>query len=137
MPRKPRRTVKLRIVEGVSEAALSYFWWNGGFKVGPGHDWAKGKTASEILEFWRKHREAILDFYIEKNRIRGGDPGRRPQVFWDELKEKRRKTGVDTWIGPVRIDGGDRTIRQSRYETDYQVLKRLGLLRGWEKEWRA
>jgi hypothetical protein len=131
MPRKPRRVIKTRIIEGISEAALSFFWWDGTADL---HGWAVNKTEAEIVAFWQKHKRAILDFYIERNRQRNGDPGQRPHWFWDELRRKRRKTGKDKWIGPVRADGGDRTIIEDRYETDYQFLKRLDLLEGWEKE---
>jgi len=115
---------------------LSFFWWGGTLGVGQGYEWRKGKTEAEVLEFWNKHREGILKWFIEKCRLRKMDPGRRPNQFWDELEPEtpRRKIGTEKWMGPVRSDGGSREITEDKFESDAQYLDRLGLLEPWEKE---
>lgn len=134
MPRKPQKPKVRRTESGVPKAALSYFWWDGTLRT----QWSEGKTEEQILQFWQTHREQLLDAYIERNRERGGEPGLRPHWYWDELERqghKRRRTGTCSWVGPVRPDGGDRTVREARYETDIQFLKRLGLpLADWEQK---
>lgn len=92
-------------------------------------------TGESSLAFWRKHRKIIIAAYLEQNREKNR-PFQRPDIFFGELEEKhpRRKTGTIKWIGPVRSDGGDRTRIDDIFETDYQYLKRLGLLEPWEKE---
>jgi len=118
MKSRPRKST-----ESVSPEALSYFRWNGTLS----NTWAAGKSKAEILAFWKAHRAEILEWYIEQNRK--GEAGRRPCIFGDELEEqgyKRRRTGTTKWIGPVRADGGDRTLREPRYESDLAFLRRLG-----------
>jgi hypothetical protein len=118
---------------GLTEAALSYFWWGGTI---PSNSWAEGKSEAEILKFWKKHRTAILEWYVEKNLHRKGDPGKRPEFFWSEIEGEnpRQKIGTERWIGPVRSDGGSREITDDVYETDARFLDRLGLLEPWEKK---
>ena len=118
---------------GLTEAALSYFWWNGTI---PNNEFLQGKTEAEILKFWKKHRTAILEWYIEKNRQRKGDPGKRPEMFWQEITEERRKTGVEKWFGPVSADGKSREQVDDVFESDAQYLKRLNLLQGWELDYK-
>ena len=116
---------------GLSDAAFSYFWWEGTIH----NEWAEAKTLEEIKSFWKENRRAILDWYIEKVRLRKWDAGRRPSFFWDEIKEARRKTGNEGYFKPMSKDGQDTTeYFEDIYETDYQFLKRLNLLEGWEKE---
>lgn len=117
--------------EGLTNEAYIYFKWSGTIANG----FSDGKTKEEILTFWREYREAILSRYLEDMRLKGpGWEGRRPRFYFDEMevKKPRRKTGTHKWIGPCRIDGGDRTIIDDVYETDFQYLKRLGLLEPWE-----
>ena len=57
MPRKPVKNIKKRVNEGISESALSYFWWDGTLW---GNTWAKDKTPEEIYQFYQKHKEQIL-----------------------------------------------------------------------------
>lgn len=115
---------------GLSESAKSYFWWNGLIY----NEWVKEKSEAEVLKFWQKNRKEILEWFIERNRQNKGEPGKRPEMFWQEITEERRKTGTEKWIGPVRSDGGSREITEDVYESDAQYLDRLGLLTGWEKE---
>lgn len=91
-------------------------------------------TGESSLAFWRKHRKIIMAAYLEQNREKNR-PFQRPDIFFGELEEKhpRRKTGTHKWIGPVRSDGGDRTRIDDVFETDYQYLKRLGLLEPWKR----
>ena len=130
MPQRPKKAIERRTGTGLTESALSWFWWGGTIP----NAWGQGKTPEEIRAFWRKHRREILTLFIEKNRLRGGHPGHRPEQFWEELEaqEPRRKTGREKWIGPVRIGGGIRTIVDDVFETDFEYLKRLDLLEKWE-----
>jgi len=134
MPTTRMRAIRTRVGPGymLTDIALRYFWWEGTIT----NEWAKGKSESEIKAFWKKHRQAILDWFIERNRQRNGEPGRRPSFFWDEIKAKRRKTRKsEGYFKPWTKDGPDlKEYRDPVYETDYQFLKRLGLLEGWEKE---
>ena len=127
MKARPRKSE-----EAVTDAVVSYFWWGGTIY----NEWAARLTEEEILTYWKTHYDEILERYIERNRQRKGEPGARPRMFWDELEEqghKRRRTGTHVWCGPVRGDGGDREIREPRFESDLRFLKRLGLpLAPWE-----
>jgi hypothetical protein len=110
---------------GLTEGALSYFWWEGTIA----NEWSKNKTDAEIKAFWKTHRRGILDWYIEKNRLRKGEPGSRPSFFWDEIKEKRKKTGREGYFKPWTKDGPDlKEYFEPIYETDYEFLKRLNLM---------
>lgn len=54
-----------------------------------------------------------------------------------ELEEKhpRRKTGKEGYFKPWTKDGPDlKEYFEPIYETDFQYLKRLGLLEPWEME---
>ena len=116
--------------DGLSEAALSYFWWSGTIS----NQWADDRTEAEILSFWKQHRREILDWYIEKNRLQNGEPGKRPPQFWDEIDEPRRKVGKLAYFKPWTKDGPDLTeYFEDVFESDYDFLKRLDLLQGWEK----
>lgn len=117
--------------DGLSHDAYIFFKWNGTLSNGFGDV----KTEKEILEFWKEHRDVILSRYMEEMKLTGPDgAGRRPSFYFDELelKKPRRKTGKEKWIGPCRKDGGDQTIIDDVFETDFQYLKRLGLLEPWE-----
>ena len=137
MPLRPKMKIERRTDSGLTEGALSFFWWGGTLGVGQGYEWRKGKTEAEVLEFWKKHRTGILTCFIEKCLQRKMDPGRRPDQFWNELEEKtpRRKIGTEKWTGPIRPDGGSREETEDIFETDYQFLKRLDLLQGWELDY--
>jgi hypothetical protein len=134
MPTNRTRRTRGRIgADGLSEHAYIFFKWSGTLSNG----FADGKTKDEILAFWREHREAILSRYLVDMRQKGpGWAGKRPLFYFFELemKKPRRKTGTKQWIGPVRSDGKDRTIIDDVFETDFQYLKRLGLLEPWEVE---
>jgi hypothetical protein len=117
----------------LSNQAYVFFKWSGSIANG----FSDGKTREEILAFWKEHREEIMKLYLEDLKKRGsGWEGKRPQFYFDELEEKktRRKIGVEKSIGPVRSDGGDRTVIDDRFESDFRYLKRLGLLEPWEVE---
>ena len=117
---------------GLSESAKSFFWWNGLIY----NEWVKGKSETEVLKFWQKNRLEILEWFIERNRQNKGEPGKRPEMFWQEITEERRKTGVEKWFGPVSADGKSREQVDDVFESDYQFLKRLNLLQGWELDYK-
>ena len=130
MPTNRTRKTRGRIgADGLSNDAFVFFKWHGTISNG----FSDGKTPDEILAFWREHRVEILARYLAENRLRGR-AGMRPSFYFEELERKqpRRKTGKEKWIGPVRIGGGDRTIIDDVFETDFQYLKRLDLLEKWE-----
>ena len=134
MPTNRSRRTRTRIgPEGLSNQAYVYYKWSGTI----GNGFSDGKTQEEILEFWREHRDEIMKLYLEDLKKKGaGWESMRPRFYFNELEEKRprRKTGKKKWIGPVRSDDGDRTIIDDKFETDFQYLKRLGLLEPWELE---
>ena len=117
----------------VTDAAMSYFSWGGVLGCGPGKDWADERTPEEIDAFWKEHRDEIMSRYMAEQKRRGW-VAERPPAFWDEIESKRRRRGVEKWIGPVRADGGDRTMTEPKYESDFAFLKRLNLLEPWELE---
>jgi hypothetical protein len=127
MPVRPKKLFMKRGAEGVSEDAYEYYTFGPFFD---GEDWAKNKTPDELQAFWNKHRQAIMDRYLADMRRRGW-AGHRPDHFWSDLKEPRLKTGTreyyKTW--PDR----EKYIADV-FETDYEFLKRLGLLEPWELE---
>ena len=121
----------------VTDAALSYFHWNGTLHVGPVYEWAQERTEAEIRAFWDEHRVEILSAYIEKNQIQKGEPGKRPQAFWNELSQagkRRKKTGTEKFQGPMTKDGLPEPETLGVYESNYRFLKRLRLLEPWELE---
>jgi hypothetical protein len=127
---RTRRTRGRIGFEGLTNEAYIFFKWNGTIA----NDFSDGKTESEILAFWNQHRDAIMTRYLDEMEQRKDFSGKRPSFYFYEMEKKkpRRKTGTHKWIGPVRSDGGDRTIIDDVFETDFQYLKRLGLLEPWE-----
>jgi hypothetical protein len=89
----------------------------------------------ERRRLWKAHREAILTHCIEFNRRRCKASGRRPSLFWEDLKRQGRKRRRLGYVEEVSVgdDGKPETYRTAVYESDREFLKRLGLLRGWEK----
>lgn len=136
MPTNRTRTKRRRGgLEGVTDAVISYFWWEGTLHAGPGYAWGLSHTSREILEFYNHHKDEILAAYIERNRERRGEPGKRPFLFWLEIDEPRRVIGKMPYFKPCGKDGPDMTqYFQDVFESDFDFLKRLGLLLGWEKE---
>lgn len=131
MPSNRTRKTRGRVgADGLTNDAYIYFKWSGTI----GNSFNAGKTESEILAFWKTHRTAIMARYLEEKRLKGDRDGKRPFFYFAELelKKPRRKTGTEKWIGPVRSDGGDRTIIDDVFESDFRYLKRLGLLEPWE-----
>ncbi len=127
-----QRQTRARIGDaGIPEAAMTYFRWSGTIQT----EWSRGRTEPEILAFWQANKEALMARYLADLK-RKGPPwaGRRPSFFFDELESMhpRRKVGVTRWIGPIRLDGGDRECSEPKYESDLQYLARLGLLEEWE-----
>jgi hypothetical protein len=130
---RTKRTRDRAGAAGLTESALSYFWWNGTIYS----EWRNGKSETEVLKFWQKNRKEILEWFIEKNRQRKGDPGKRPEYFWDEITEPRRKTGTEKYWPSWGPDGPPKKEEiEIIYETDYQFLKRLNLLQGWELDYK-
>jgi hypothetical protein len=114
--------------EGLSEAAYQFYSFGPFFD---GETWAEGQSESDLLAFWRAHRDAIMSRFLSDLCRKGPAwAGDRPDFFWREIKEKRRKTGIreyfNTWF--------DREKHYADvYESDVEFLARLGLLENWEK----
>ena len=68
---------------GITEIDYTYFTFGAFFDA---EDYELGKTKEDLKAFWNKHRQAIMDRYLEENRLKGnGWEGRRPWPFfeWD------------------------------------------------------
>ena len=129
---RSKRTRDRAGAAGLTENALIWFWWAG--TIG---GWGEDKSEEEIQAFWQKHKKEIISWYIERNRQRKGEPGKRPSFFWDELEPEnpRKKTGILKWWGPWGKDGPPKEPEvDDVFESDAEFLDRLGLLTGWEKE---
>jgi hypothetical protein len=115
------------VAEGLSEAAYEFYTFGPFFD---GEEWAAVKAEAELDAFWKAHREAIMSRFLKDLRLKGvGWEGNRPDFFWREIKEKRRKTGTREYFKPW----GDREKHYADvFETDFEFLKRLNLLESWE-----
>lgn len=112
---------------GLTQEWLTYFWWNGSIN----NKFAQSRTPKDVAAMWHGHREEILAYYLKKSLEGKAEPGRRPDLFWDELREqghRRQKVGTVTY----QYVGGP--VTDTTCESDYEFLKRLGLLRGYEKD---
>ena len=115
------------------ESALSYFWRGGTLS---GNLWAKDRSESEIRAFYKQHKHEIIDFFIKRTKERGFEPGRRPELFWAEIREKRKRTHKEWYVNPWGPKGPDLKERYEYVlETDFEFLKRLNLLQGSELDW--
>ena len=115
--------------DGLTNDAYIFFKWDGTISNG----WAKDRTESETLAFWNQHRKAIMTRYLEEMRLKKDYSGKRPSFFWDEIKERRKKTGKEAYFKPWTKDGVDmKEYFEPIYESDYRFLKRLGKLADWE-----
>ena len=129
----PRRESRFRKPGAeITEEVGAYWWWEGLVTM----PWGDGKDADEITAFWMEHRAALIGHYIERNREKGGDPGKRPRRFWDELEEsgiERRQTGTTRYWDVSIAGGGWET--EPRFESDLDLIIREGLpLAAWELE---
>ena len=130
---RTRRTRGRIGADGLTNDAYIFYKWGGTFQ----NSFSHGKSKDEIMAFWEKYRDVIMQRYFDEAKRRGpGWASRRPSFYFNELEAKhpRRITGKNEWIGPMRPDGGDRTIIDDVYESNFQYLKRLGLLEAWELE---
>ena len=117
----PRESRVRKPGPGITDSAFTYFWWEGLLTT----SWAVGKSEEEIADFWVEHRVALLENFIERNRQKGGDPGKRPRMFWDELEEsgiERRQTGTTRYWDVSIAGGGWET--EPEFETDMALLIR-------------
>ena len=75
--------------------------------------------------------------FLDENRERGpGWEGRRPEYFWQEIREPRRQIGTEEFWGPWTAGGPPKEPEiLPVYESDYQFLNRLGMLLPWEIEY--
>ena len=109
MPTNSKRQARGRVSSaGITKSDYIYFSSGDFFEA---ENYAEGKTEEELKAFWNKHRHAIIERYLEEERLRG-HKGSRPWAFWQ-------------W---------DQTEPRLPLETDYAYLKRLGLLESWEIE---
>jgi len=98
--------------------------------------WADKLTYDEKKAFYEKHRSEILEINARQcQKLK--TPFERPCFFWDELEatSRRRKKGKTSFYAPDGMKGVRRgeEIFSPVYETDKQMLTRLGLLDTWEK----
>jgi hypothetical protein len=115
-------------VDGLSEVAYLYFTFGPFFEA---EGFADGKTPQELRGLWRRHRSAIMARYMAENRAKGpGWEGIRPDMFWEELEEPRRKTAPGEFSSQKVWDHQRRV--HDWVETDLAYLRRLGLLEPWE-----
>lgn len=134
MARKPPRLSK-RKHETTAEIEEAAHFFRFGYLIGCGKSFLAGMGARDRLQYWRKHKTAIMAA-DDRQRQAANKPYQRCYPFWEEIEREnpRRQTGVARWIGPCRPDGGDRTEVDPIFETDAQYLHRLNLLAPWELE---
>jgi hypothetical protein len=125
MPIRPRKEIQKRGAGGIPEAAYEYFAHGPFFD---GEEWAKEKSEMAIEDFWKNHRDFIMERYLEENRKRAW-VGRRPDFFWRDLTEPRLKTGTREYYKPYP---DTKKYIADVFETDFEFLKRLNLLEPWE-----
>jgi hypothetical protein len=135
MPTK--RTVKTRKRAGgaaeIAEAAAFYRF----FHLCPGAStWAEGKSKTELSDFWRCNKKAIMA-EDSRQRQEANKPFQRPMRFWDELERThpRLQVGVVEWWPPWTAAGPPtKPESEAEFENDQEFLTRLGLLAPWEVE---
>lgn len=131
MPTTRRRRTRDRLTGAEGLTAVIYtFLSSGDFFEAEG--FADGKSEAELRRLWTKHRAAVMARYSAECRQKGpGWAGERPWPFWKwEDREPRRPTPPREFSSQKVWD------RQRRMydwvETDWEYLRRLGLLEPWE-----
>jgi hypothetical protein len=131
MPTNRQRRTRARTAWGGGVTEIDYLYYTyGDFFEAEGY--TDGKSKAELLSFWQKHREAIMQRYMSELQARGPlSAGVRPSYYWAEIKKPRLKTGTRQHGRPWP----DRNLYvEDVYETDLQYLRRLNLLQDWELE---
>jgi hypothetical protein len=92
-------------------------------------------VGKDSLAFWKAHHKEIMATYLEQNRERNR-PFQRPRQYWGELAQKspRLKIGTHEWWGAKYSPEPPQLNISDIYESNYEYLKRLGLLEAWEME---
>ena len=91
-------------------------------------------TPESSTAFWSKYKDEILSVYLEQNRQKGC-PGLRPDIYFAELAEENpRQIIIKKRFGPMSPSGEIPVLYDEDSETDFDYLKRLGLLEPWEME---
>ncbi len=130
-----RSVKKRKPVHGSAEIYQAAFYFRFGYLIVCGKSFLADMTKRDRLAYWRKNKTAIMAA-DDRQRQAANKPFQRPYPFMDEIEREhpRRRIGTETWVGPCRPDGGDRTETDAVYETDRDYLYRLGLLSDWELE---
>jgi hypothetical protein len=126
---RPKKEIQKRGAGGISEADYVYFTSGDFFEA---ENYEIGKSEEELRMFWEKHRQAILERYMNEMRAKGWIANR-PWYFWKvDMVESRLKTPPGEFDAQ-KVWDHHRNI-YNWVETDFAYLKRLGLLEPWELE---
>lgn len=127
MPTTRTKKTRGRVTEAGGITYADYIY----FTSGPFFDaenYEQGKTKADLVKFWKTHRETILARYFTEQR----NPGQRPWPMWEwELTKPRLITEANKFTS-MRVWDRQRKVYDF-VETDFDYLKRLGLLEPWEK----
>ena len=128
MPTTRTKRTRNRIIGagGITEADYLYFCFGEYFEA---EHYERGKTKAELRAFWKKHRKAIMERYLDEDKC----IGRRPWAFWKwDMPEPQRPTPPGEFEAQ-KVWDRQRGI-YDWVETDFAYLKRLNLLTAWEIE---
>jgi hypothetical protein len=92
-------------------------------------------TDDEAAAFWEANKKEIMTLFMQRAEAEGR-PGKRPDDYMHELAETRPRliTRETEYYGPWHNGPPKKPTMCPVYETDYEYLKRLGLLVAWELE---
>jgi hypothetical protein len=87
------------------------------------------------VEFWQENREAIIAYFPEWQQQQGSALFWRPDSWMAEIEtqHKRKIKKYETWHSAHTGAGPGEWRRDAIYESDEQLLTRLGLLTDFEK----
>ena len=130
MPTKRSRLSRGRILSGgLSQADFIFFTWGPFFEA---ENYAEGKTDEELKGFWLRHRDAIMERYLERNR-KQGRKGCRCWSFWRwDIVEPRLP--ADMRLASNELYDLKKVRPGDGLEADFAYLRRLKLLEDWEKD---
>jgi len=127
MPTNRKRIARGRVsTGGITEIDYEYYTFGPFFEA---EDYENGKTKEELKAFWQAHRKAIMDRYMEENRLKGLKAVR-PSFFWDDITAPQRKTPPGEFEA-TKVWDHQRKV-YDWVENDFDLLKRLNLLEDWE-----
>jgi hypothetical protein len=130
MPSNRKRIARGRTGRnGITEVDYFFYSWGPYFEA---EDYEKDKTEDGIKSFWNKHREMIMERYLNKIQPKGKDWACcRPWAWWKWSMPESQQP-IQSGALPSLKNWDHRKNEFAWIENDRQYLKRLSLLEPWE-----